>query len=210
MAATDTTMTNVNKMKKYTHSSKAEWDTFKNDFTDLLNLHKDKLDTPATEGKLNPMIERKAKAEARADAKADALDASDVPALITARVDEYLQDALHTAFSLLMHCIDNESLKTKLRAKHNHDAYAAMKYINDEWSVSDNDTRIRILVDRRRDFVDEGLTKLNLAGAKEFADSLAKFNRELEGTVYHVPDANSTSELLDAVSVHDRELVKNF
>ena len=167
---------NLTKMKKYAHASKTEFDTFLPEFTDILNLHKDKLDTPLKDNKLNPIIERKVKLEARAEAKADALETADIPPLIAARVKESLSDALRTGFSLLMQCISSESLKEVLRDTCNHDVHKATEYIKSVWSITDNETRIAILVARRRDFMDEGLTKLTLATEQEFADKMAKLN----------------------------------
>ena len=108
----------ASKMRKYKHTSKAEFDTFSGDLRDNLKLHKDKLHTVLFSGELHRLVERRITKEAKAEAKEDELGTEATVALISTRLEEYLEESSSTAFSMLTMNIDNDDLKDMLRDKY--------------------------------------------------------------------------------------------
>ena len=149
--------------KKYTHSSKAEWDTFSGDFRDMLKLHKDKLHTVVYENDLHPAVTRRVTAEAKKEAADDGLTSSAaVAAHVQTRVQEYLEESLSTSFSMMTMNIENSRLKESLRKKCEDDAYEAHKLIEAHWAVAGNQTRVTIEADKRKEHIEAGIKEARL------------------------------------------------
>ena len=106
--------------------------------------------------------------------------------------------------------IDHARLKDTLRKKHDVDAYAAFQYIDSQWAVAGNTTRITIEADRRKEHIEAGVINPNYAGVKEFADTLIERNDELTGSEHHFGGALLVTTLLDAVAYHHASLVRMF
>ena len=186
---------------KFKNDSKASWDTFKDDFQDYLKQSKNKLNTVAFEADLHRTVKQRIKAEVRLRCKDDGI--TDVAAITTAisdEMDEMANDYNSDAFSTLMMCIADETLKKRLRRDHKDDAYAAIKYIDSLWSLEDNDTRVNKVVADRKEFTEEGITKTDAPTVKAFGDRLLEFNAELEGTDHHEKDALLVTKVLDALA----------
>jgi len=197
--------------KKYTHTSKAEWDTFTGDFRDICKLHKDKLHTVVFDNDLHAAVTRRITAESKKEAADEGLTSPQaIAAHAQARLDEHLEECLSTAFSMLVMNIEHPRLKDTLRKKHDDDAHDAYKYIEAHWAVAGNQTRITIEAEKRKDHIEAGIRNPNYAGVKEFADVLVERNDELKGSPHYHDDPMLVTVLLDAIACHHGSLIRHF
>ena len=200
---------------KFKNDSKASWDTFKDDFNDYLKQNKNKLNTIAFEADLHRSVKQRITSEVRLRCKEEGItEVAAVTSAISDELDEVALDYNSDAFSMLMTCIADETLKKRLRRDHKDDAYAAIKYIDSLWSLEDNETRVNTVVADRKVFTEEGITKVDAPTVKAFGDRLLEFNAELEGTDHHEKDALLVTKVLDALAAAGGQaylgFVRNF
>jgi hypothetical protein len=205
--------TTINKINKYTHTSSDEFDGYEETLTGVLRLHKDKLDAYLKAPEMNKLIKIKLEntfaGKYNGDGKRMYSDAQ-----IKKIIEETDKEMNAEVYSIIMATIDNNQLKKTLRrSDYRDDGYAAFQYIKARWSTTataTRDIRLSNINEKRKEHVDGGLASFDLRTTSAWYNTLLDLNAELEGSEYEMSSKAIVTTLLDAISVHDFQYVRNF
>lgn len=206
-------MASWDKMTKYTHKSSDEFDSYEEALTGVLRLHKDKLDPFLKGTDMNTLT--KARLEAGYNRE---LGTDGKPLYTKAQVKQMIKDTEEQmnseVYSIIMATIDNNLLKKALRRPEYRDqGHAAFAYIKARWSTTataTRDIRLSSINEKRKEHVDGGLASFDLRTTSEWYNTLLDYNAELAGSDYEMSSKTVVTTLLDAISVHDFQYVRNF
>ena len=199
-------MANADKLrltKAFDNSSRQAFLDFKGDIKSLLQSHKYKLHTVLFEAKLHPAVARNYKAILTTEGVKDAAD-------IMSRAAEFLAECDADAFAVLDLNIADATLRRHIRTHHDDQGHAAWRYIEGLYNVKGNDTRVTKAADALKMLIADGLTGSTTSTLRTFVESLDQLNTELHGTEHHMQPALMTTTVLDALSVHQPDIIRTF